>query len=62
MALFDFGSPKKRRSKKLKAPKKNASVKQLETYAKKMGEKIEKDQKRKKLLGFVEKAKNYTFS
>ena len=61
MGLFS-STPKRRKSKKLKTPKRNATVKQLETYARKMTERVQKDKRRKELLAFVDKVKNYTFS
>ncbi len=63
MAFLNLGSTKpRRRSRKLKSPKRNATVKQLENYAKKMTVKIQTDQKRKSLLAYVDKVKAYSFS
>ena len=65
MALFSFGGKKRtgrKKSKRLKAPKKNATLKQKEAYAKKMMVRIETDQKVKKLDKVIEQIKNYQFA
>lgn len=65
MALLNFGGKKRtgrKKSKRLKAPKKNATLKQKETYVKKMAQRIETDQKVKKLDKMIDQIRNYQFA
>ncbi|MER0442806.1 hypothetical protein [Emticicia sp. W12TSBA100-4] len=65
MALLNLGGKKRtcrKKSKRLKAPKKNATLKQKETYVKKMAQRIEIDQKVKKADRMIEQIKNYQFA
>lgn len=62
MGLLNFGAKKKKRSKKLKAPKKNASLKTKEKYIEEMSKRIATNEKIKKANVLIEKIKNYSFS
>lgn len=63
MALLNLGGGKKRRkSKKLKTPKKNASLKAKQTYIEKMSKRIDTSEKTKKANAMIEKIKNYSFA
>ena len=61
MGLLDFGAKKKKRSKKLKAPKKNATLKSKEKYIEKMSKRIATNERIKKADTMIDKIKNYSF-
>lgn len=63
MALLNLGGGKKRRkSKKLKTPKKGASLKAKQAYVEKMSKRIAISETTKKVDAMIAKIKNYSFA
>lgn len=65
MALFNMGGKKRtgrRKSKRLKPPRKNATLKQKETYIQKMSKRIQDSERMKKADKVIDQIRNYQFA